>query len=118
MMTLAQKRAARLRGILAVSAPGMATATPAPEGGPGTELRRLLHTLGIQPKGKDCQCNAHALEMDRNGVEWCQANVESIIDWLVVEAKKRPLVGMLFSRLAARQMVALAISRARKKRTH
>ena len=116
-MSLAQRRLMRLRGIVAATAP-LPSATPAPEGGPGTELRRLLHTLGIQPKGRDCQCNAHALEMDRNGVEWCQANVESIIDWLEVEAKKRPLVGMLFSRLAARQMVALAISRARKKRTH
>lgn len=117
-MTLAEKRSARLRGILSVSAPSSATAPPAPEGGPGTELRRLLHTIGIQPKGRDCGCNAHALEMDRNGGEWCQANLESIIDWLQAEAKKRPLVGMLFSRLAARQMVQLAISRARKKRTH
>jgi hypothetical protein len=117
-MTLAQKRAARLRGIMTFPATQLATATPAPEGGPGTELRRLLHTIGIQPKGKDCQCNAHALEMDRKGVEWCRENLESIIDWLEVEAKKRPLLGILFSRLAARQMVTLAISRARKKRTH
>jgi hypothetical protein len=117
---MAQRRRARLAALGVQVALGSAVTLvdDGAEGGPGTELRRLLHTIGIQPKGKSCQCNAHALEMDRKGVEWCQENLESIIDWLEVEAKKRPLLGMLFSRLAARQMVTLAISRARKKRTH
>ena len=81
--------------------------------GPGTELRKLLHVLGIQPKGPKCKCNEHAREMDENGADWCEANMEKILDWLEAEAKTRPIVGMLFSRLAAHGMVKLAIRRAR-----
>lgn len=110
-MSLAARRAENLRRILS----GSASPPPPPDGGPGTELRKLLKTLGIQPRGKDCQCNAHALEMDRRGPQWCEAHLETIVDWLAEEAKKRPLLGVLFSRTAARQMVRLAIQRARAK---
>jgi hypothetical protein len=115
-MNLAQRRHLRLHSLL--MAPAVATQSRQPEGGPGTELRKLLHSIGIQPKGKDCSCNAHALEMDRRGPAWCEQHMETIIDWLAEEAQKRPLVGMLFSRTAARQMVRLAISRARAARPH
>ena len=108
-MSLAARRAQNLRRLLS----GSPLPTAQPDGGPGTELRKLLKTLGIQPRGADCQCNAHALEMDRRGPQWCEAHLETIVDWLAEEAKKRPILGMLFSRTAARQMVRLAIERAR-----
>lgn len=84
-----------------------------PTDGPGTRMRKMLARIGIQPKGRNCQCNEHALEMDRRGADWCEANLETIVDWLEAEARKRPLVGILFSRTAARALVKLAISQAR-----
>ena len=52
-------------------------------------------------------------EMDRDGPDWCEANIETILDWLEGEARSRPLVGFLFSRYLARKVVIEAISRAR-----
>lgn len=96
-----------------VAAPKTPAADIVPETGPGTELRKMLHGIGINPKGPKCKCNEHAREMDRRGVDWCTENVESIVDWLEEEAKKRPLIGILFSRNAARMVVRKAIERAR-----
>lgn len=116
----AKHRAAHAAKLAAALAPASASpllpvsSSPAPsESGPGTELRKLLKTIGIQPRGPKCKCNEHAAEMDARGPDWCEENLESIIDWLEEEAKKRPLVGLLFSRLAAREVVKLAIRRAR-----
>lgn len=110
---LARHRAAH-QAKLNGEAPPPRPAAPADESsGPGTELRKLLHVIGIQPKGPKCKCNEHAREMDEKGAEWCEANIEKIVDWLEAEAKTRPIVGILFSRLAAQGMVKLAIRRAR-----
>lgn len=81
-----------------------------PTQGPGTELRKLLQaTLGVKP----CQtCKAYATRMDTNGVQWCQDNVETILDWLSNNAKKR---GWIFSRTVARMLVKRAIKTSRDK---
>jgi hypothetical protein len=81
--------------------------------GPGSELRKMLASIGIHPRGEKCKCNERAREMDRQGADWCEANLESIIDWLEGEAKSRPLMGFLFSRYLARKVVLEAIARAR-----
>lgn len=55
---------------------------PAPPGrGPGTELKGILAGLGIQP-GRQCDCNARAVQMDRWGVSGCREHREEIIGWL------------------------------------
>ena len=82
-------------------------------GGAGTELRKMLGSIGIHPRGEKCKCNEHAREMDRHGPDWCEANIETILDWLEGEARSRPLVGFLFSRYLARKVVIEAIARAR-----
>jgi hypothetical protein len=82
--------------------------------GPGTELKKLLSYLGIFADG-DCPCNAHASEMDHNGPDWCEQNIETVVGWLEEEATKRNLP---FFRFAGRQIVKLAIWRARRKATH
>jgi hypothetical protein len=81
--------------------------------GPGTELRKMLASIGIHPRGEKCKCNEHAHEMDRRGADWCEENLESILDWLEAEAKTRGLVGLLFVRGAARVVVKTAIARSR-----
>lgn len=54
----------------------------APPGfGPGTELKIMLSTLGINPS-ETCDCNGKAVQMDLWGVEGCKENRETIIGWM------------------------------------
>jgi len=79
--------------------------------GPGTELKRLLKRFGIAAT-EGCNCTSRAALMDRNGIDWCEANIEKIVDWLQEEATRRKLP---FVRLAGKTLVRLAIRAARKK---
>jgi len=81
--------------------------------GPGTELRKLLHKVGIEPREEECKCNEHMHEMDDKGSDWCEENIETILDWLEEEASKRPILGKLFSRTIAKLVVERAINNAR-----
>jgi len=51
--------------------------------GPGTELKKILASLGIHP-GPTCVCNSRAAQMDVWGVDGCEdpANFETITAWL------------------------------------
>lgn len=79
--------------------------------GPGVELKRLLRKIGIVPEA-NCKCKDHAKQMDDLGVDWCEANIEQVIDWMAEEAKKR---GYPFLRKAGRILVKRAIKNARRK---
>lgn len=46
--------------------------------GPGTELKRLIASLGINPS-PSCDCNAKARQMDAWGVEGCKKNRDQIV---------------------------------------
>lgn len=80
-------------------------------GRPGTELHRILGWVHTKPT-KDCNCAARAAEMDRNGPDWCEANIDTIIGWMREEAEKRELP---FVRAGAALLVKWAIRRARRK---
>ena len=80
------------------------------QNGPGTELKKLLATVGITAT-PNCSCNARAAEMDRNGIDWCEANIDTIVGWLREEATKR---GLPFLDAAGRLLVRRAIHNARK----
>ena len=60
----------------------------------------------------NCSCNAKAKTMNKNGVNWCKDNKDTIIGWLEEEAKKRKLP---FIRYGAKKILDLAIYRAEKK---
>ena len=77
-------------------------------GGPGTELKKALALIGIVPH-KNCSCNSRAAYMDDNP-EWVEDNIETVVDWLQVEARKRRLP---FLRTIGRLMVKRAIRRAK-----
>jgi len=79
--------------------------------GPGTELKSLLKTIGIEAT-PNCSCNKRARIMDEKGCDWCEANIEEISGWLAEEAKKRNLP---FIPLVGRTLVKIAVRRARKK---
>jgi hypothetical protein len=49
--------------------------------GPGTEMKKLLHSLGIDP-GPNCDCNARASMMDHWGVKGCREHFQEIVGWL------------------------------------
>lgn len=78
--------------------------------GPGSELKKLLARVGIKAS-PNCSCNAKVAEMNRQGVEWCQANIDTIVGWLREEAGKRRLP---FLDVAGRLLVKRAIRNARK----
>lgn len=78
--------------------------------GAGTELKKLLKTVGITAS-PGCSCNKRAAIMDERGVEWCEQNVDEIVGWLREEATKRKLP---FVDFAGRTLVKLAIRRAKK----
>lgn len=77
----------------------------------GTELARLLRWFGLRHR-HGCGCRRHAALMDRRGCDWCERNIELIVDWMEEEAGKRRLP---FMRAGARRLARLAIRRARKK---
>lgn len=77
--------------------------------GPGTELAKMLHKLGIP----ECTtCHKHAKEMNKRGHTWCSENEELILQWLEEGAKRNKVV---FIKTAARWFLRKAIRRARKK---
>jgi len=76
----------------------------------GTELKNLLGRFGIQAEG-GCACESRANEMDRNGCDWCEANIPTIVGWLREEATKR---GLPFVDVAGTVLVRRAISNARR----
>lgn len=82
----------------------------APAGGPGTELKKVLGWLGFKPS-TGCSCGSHQREMDRRGVDWCSANIETIVGWLAEEAKAQSLP---FFEMPARALIRYAIRRANK----
>lgn len=77
--------------------------------GPGTELRKLIKRLRIKER-LGCKCKQHAQLMDQRGCDWCEKNLELIVDWLEEEAEKR---GLLFLRTAGKMIVRRAIKKAR-----
>jgi len=83
---------------------------PPPQGGPGTELKKLLRLVGITAT-PTCPCNARAREMDMWGPDECEKRLDEIVAWLGEEAGRRRLP---FVRAVATQVVRMAIRRARK----
>lgn len=82
--------------------------------GPGAELKRLLagFPLYIQTT-PTCACNKRARYMDRMGCNWCEQNLDKIVGWLKEEHQRRKML-LPFSATAARQVVKLAIRRAKR----
>lgn len=68
----------------------------------GTTLKHILASLGFA-ESEDCGCGYHAAEMDENGREWVIENQQTVIGWLVTEAKNR---GFLLYRYFPKKCVA------------
>jgi|SRR5579884_3095117 len=73
-----------------VHRPDYAHRPQAPDIGPGTELTKLLDSLGIK-KAVGCQCGAKAAEMNAWGVAGCKERRDEIAGWLRDNAKQHSL---------------------------
>lgn len=83
-------------------------------GFPGQELKKLLRKIGIVAS-PNCECNKRAKFMDTQGVQWCEDNIDTIVEWLKEEAEKRKLP---FVQFAAKILVKKAIYNAKRKRNN
>jgi hypothetical protein len=64
-----------------IDRPASAVLLWSPGFGPGTQLKALLKTLGIEPSPK-CDCNARAMQMDVWGVAGCREHRDEIVGWM------------------------------------
>ena len=82
-----------------VSLPGRPAVDPTRRhiGGAGTELKALLAWFGQYPSS-GCGCVKYAAIMDAKGLDWCESNMPTIIDWLVIEAKARSVTNIFAGR--------------------
>lgn len=78
--------------------------------GAGTILSGMIASLGIQST-PNCACRQHAIEMNENGNDWCEANMGTILSWLKEESAKRNLP---FIETIAKMMVSKAIKKSRR----
>lgn len=58
--------------------------------GPGTILSKMIASLGIK-SSPTCSCKRHAIEMNDKGVDWCEQNIPTIVEWLKEESNKRKI---------------------------
>lgn len=77
---------------------------------PGTILSKMIKSVGIQMTDS-CSCKRHALEMNENGNDWCEQNIDTVVGWLREEASKR---GLPFMDALGKLLVGRAIKKSRK----
>jgi hypothetical protein len=77
--------------------------------GPGDHLHRLIARFTGQKENADCACKSRIAEMNANGVEWCEANIPTIVGWLMEEAEKRGLLKSKIKKWAAPKVAKLLI---------
>ena len=83
--------------------------------GPGYHLSAIIPSL-LQSAG--CNCKAYALQMDRWGVDGCEARFDEIVDYLCNQSDKIKLLPSAnpLNRFVARRWLKKAIERARSQR--
>ena len=83
-------------------------------GGVGTELTKLVGWF----KTPGCGCEQHANLMDINGINWCAANIDTIVVWISDAASKMGVLGYTLDRvpgfdITTKGLVLLAIANAK-----
>lgn len=83
--------------------------------GPGTELHKMIPSWLERP---NCSCRSFAKKMNIWGVEGCEKHIETIVDKLTEESKKRALLSWVpksMTRMVSYKMAQTAINRSREK---
>lgn len=78
--------------------------------GPGTVLSKMIKSLGIV-MSDSCSCRRHAIEMNTQGNDWCEQNIDTVVGWLREEANRR---GLPFVDMIGKLMVGRSIKKSRK----
>ena len=78
--------------------------------GPGTELHKLLAFFGVHMRA-GCSCRGRMVQMNKWGCDGCEANIETIVEWMKEEAAAR---GLPYLSTVGRMLVRRAIHNARK----
>ena len=78
--------------------------------GPGTILSSMIKKFGIHMT-PHCSCMAKALSMNEKGPDWCEENLDKIVEWLKEESKNRKIP---FIEPVVRMIVQQAIQKSRK----
>lgn len=78
--------------------------------GAGTILSKIIKFFGIKITNS-CSCKKHAIEMNEKGNDWCEQNIDTILDWLHKEASDRKIP---FVRMLAKIIIKYAITKSRK----
>ncbi len=86
--------------------------------GPGSELKKML--AWFARPSESCNCPViidmgRAETMNDWGTDGCRQNFETIVDWLMEEAKLRGLPNGKFTRIIAQSLVTTAIRRFERK---
>jgi hypothetical protein len=100
----------RLRAEYALPAKATKPTPAQPTSGPGTELKKLLATIGIHAS-PTCKCNKMAKQMDAWGWEESLKHIDEIVTVMEETAKKRKLP---FVRTAGRTLVRIACWKAKR----
>lgn len=86
---------------------------PRTPGGPGTELKRILASIGI--KANNCGCERMAAKMDEWGADGCEERVGEIVAAMTKEAELRKWMRVIpLKGTWAELLVNQAITAARK----
>ena len=84
--------------------------------GVGTQLSSLIPDWAVSDK-KGCKCRSYAEKMDRQGIDWCESNLDGIVQHLLGQMEYLlPAFRILPAsaiRVAASRLVKLAIKKAR-----
>lgn len=78
--------------------------------GPGTELHKLLAFFGVHMRA-GCSCRGRMVQMNKWGCDGCEANIETIVEWMKEEAAAR---GLPYITTVGRMLVRRAVHNARK----
>jgi hypothetical protein len=78
--------------------------------GPGSILSKMLSRIGIK-SSPTCGCKQRAITMNKNGIEWCENNIDTILGWLKEESAKRNIP---FVEIVAKVVVSRAINKSKK----
>lgn len=75
----------------------------------GESVSRLVGFIGFDAQAlqsKKCNCLTHIARMNKEGVEWCKANVPTIVGWFRESADK---LGLVFIGSQMQWLVELSI---------
>lgn len=77
--------------------------------GPGTELKKMLDTIGIK-ENPNCDCNGRRVSMDKWGVVGCREHFDEIKGWMVEGAERWGWSGQIANLATGQETMQLSLA--------